>query len=68
MLKKLSSLPLKWKVLLSMQLGVTCVLVGRRLNTEAFDKALFEKRVLKITTNQQSKITISNNPSEEKSK
>jgi hypothetical protein len=48
MLRRLSRMPLKWKVLLGAQAAATAALMARRVDPTVFDP-LFEKRVLVVT-------------------
>jgi hypothetical protein len=58
MFAKLSSFPLKWKVLLGTQGVVTTFLIARRLDPETFDKTMFEKRVLEIKRDSEGSIKV----------
>jgi len=58
MFAKLSSFPLKWKVLLGTQGVVTTFLIARRMDPETFDKTMFEKRVLEIKRDSEGSIKV----------
>ena len=59
MLKRVQRLPLKWKVLLSVQAAVTGLLIARRVNgSEEFDRALFERRVIKVERDTSGKLKV----------